>query len=453
MGTGDEMQLLRLQVSLLRREISAIIAGTAARLRLRTKEDNFMLQGKKILLGVSGSIAAYKAAECASALTKLGADVHVLMTKNAAEFITPLTFETLTKHRAAMDTFDRNFEYKVGHISLATDADALVIAPASADVIAKLANGIADDMLTTTALACICPKILAPAMNSHMFENPVTQANLERLRDFGWEILEPESGLLACGVSGKGRMPAPERIVEAVVHTAHHSKDMKGLRVLVTAGPTQEDLDPVRYLTNHSTGRMGYALAEMAACRGAEVILISGATDLPRPQYVQIVDIRSADDMFNAVTSVSTSQDIIIKAAAVADFRPATVADNKIKKDSEGPYLSLRMEKTDDILLWLGLHRSLNQTICGFSMETENLVQNSRAKLQKKHVDMIAANSLRTEGAGFGTSTNVLTLITRDREIELPKMSKKEAADRVLDEILAMRKAREEKGEETERVY
>jgi phosphopantothenoylcysteine decarboxylase/phosphopantothenate--cysteine ligase len=412
-----------------------------------------MLQGKKILLGVSGSIAAYKAAECASALTKLGAEVHVLMTKNAAEFIAPLTFETLTKHRVALDTFDRNFEYKVGHISLAKDADALVIAPASADVIAKLANGLADDMLTTTALACTCPKILAPAMNSHMFENPATQANLTRLRNYEWEILEPDSGLLACGDIGKGRMPETERIVETVVHTAHHEKDMKGLRVLVTAGPTQEALDPVRYLTNHSTGRMGYAVAEMAACRGAEVILISGATELPRLQYVETVDVRSAEDMFNAVASVSTSQDIIIKAAAVADFRPAVVSDSKIKKDAGSPYMSLRMEKTNDILLWLGLHRSLNQTICGFSMETENLVENSRAKLQKKHVDMIAANSLRTEGAGFGTSTNVLTLITRDREVELPKMGKKEAADRILDEIMKMRKAREAKGEETERVY
>ena len=398
-----------------------------------------MLKGKTVLLGVSGGIACYKAAELASALVKLHCNVHVLMTKNATEFITPLTFETLTGNKAVVDTFDKNRQWEVEHIALADQADLVFVAPATANVLAKLANGMADDMLTTTVLACDCPKIAAPAMNTRMYDNPVTQDNLAILRKYGWKIVEPASGRLACGTVGKGRLPDPEVLVEAVIHALSHEKDMEGKKVLVTAGPTQEALDPVRYLTNHSTGRMGYAIAQAAAARGAEVTLVSGQTELRRPGYVEVVEITSAKDMFEAVTSRAADQDIIIKAAAVADYRPRTVADNKIKKNDGDAYLSLPLERTDDILAWLGSHKKPGQILCGFSMETEHVLENSRKKLEKKNLDIIAANNLKEEGAGFGTTTNVLTLITRDNVLPLPMMTKTEDAHRLLDEILRLR--------------
>ena len=395
-----------------------------------------MLKGKTVLLGVSGGIACFKAASLASALVKLDCNVHVLMTAHAAEFITPLTFETLTGNRAVIDTFDRNHTWNVEHIALADRADLVLIAPATANVLAKLANGLADDMLTTTVLACNCPKIAAPAMNTRMYDNPVTQDNLARLRHYGWEIIEPSSGRLACGAVGRGKLPDVETLTEAVVHALAHEKDLSGKKVLVTAGPTCEALDPVRYLTNHSTGRMGYAVATAAAARGAEVTLVTGPTELKRPGYMKVVEITSAREMFHAVTSVAHEQDIIVKAAAVADYRPCFVAEDKLKKaDGE---LSLDLERTDDILAWLGAHRQPGQILCGFSMETQDLVENSRKKLEKKNLDLIAANNLRDEGAGFGTSTNLLTLITRDAVKPLPLLSKEEAAHRLLDELLRL---------------
>ena len=397
-----------------------------------------MLKGKTVLLGVSGGIACYKAAELASALVKLHCNVHVLMTKNATEFIAPLTFETLTGNKAVVDTFDKNRQWEVEHIALADQADLVFVAPATANVLAKLAHGLADDMLTTTVLACDCPKIAAPAMNTRMYDNLVTQDNLSILRKYGWEIVEPASGRLACGTVGRGRLPDPEALVEAIVHALSHEKDMAAKKVLVTAGPTQESLDPVRYLTNHSTGRMGYAIAQAAAARGAEVTLVTGQTGLRRPGYVGVVEIISAKDMFEAVTSRAAAQDIIIKAAAVADYRPKTVADNKIKKKDGDADLSLTLERTDDILAWLGSHKKPGQILCGFSMETEHMLENSRKKLVKKNLDIIAANNLKEEGAGFGTTTNVLTLITRDNILPLPMMTKTEAAHRLLDEILRL---------------
>lgn len=394
-----------------------------------------MLKGKNIVLGVTGGIACYKACELASLLVKQHADVQVIMTENATKFVTPITFEQLTGNKALTDTFDRNFVHSVEHISVADKADMVIIAPATANIIAKLAHGIADDMLTTTVLACRCPKAIAPSMNTAMLENPVTQDNIETLRHYGWEIIEPDSGRLACGAVGKGKLPAPERLLEAVLHTAAHEKDMTGKKVLVTAGPTREALDPVRYLTNHSTGKMGYAIAKAASRRGAEVVLVSGKTDLPAPAYVKVVDITSAQDMYDAVIAEAGNSDIIIKAAAVADYRPSTVADNKIKK-TDGD-MSIPLERTTDILKTLGENKKEGQFLCGFSMETENMIENSKAKLSKKNLDMIAANNVKVEGAGFGVDTNILTLITADYQKELPMMSKDQAADALLDEIIA----------------
>lgn len=397
-----------------------------------------MLKGKKILLGVCGGIAAYKSASLASALVKQGCEVHVLMTRNAERFIAPLTFETLTGHRVHTDTFDRGDPSKVQHIALAEGADLLLVAPASADAAAKLAHGVADDVLTTTALACCRVKVLVPAMNTHMYENPVTQDNLETLRRYGWYVMEPEWGRLACGAVGRGKMPEPEDILEVALHFLAHERDMEGERVLVTAGPTREALDPVRYITNHSSGRMGYAVAKAAAARGAYVQLVSGPVNLKKPPFMEVVDVASAQEMFEAVRERFAGSTIVVKAAAVADYRPATVAEDKIKK-KDGD-LSLALERTQDILKYLGEQRAEGQYICGFSMETQNMVENSRAKLVK-NVQMIAANNLKVEGAGFGVDTNVLTLITRDGETALPIMSKEEAADRLLDEIMKARRA------------
>ena len=397
------------------------------------------LKGKTVLLGVTGGIACYKSANLASALVKQGANVQVLMTKNATEFIGPHTFESLTGNRVSVDTFDRNYQFQVEHIALADQADLVLVAPATANVLAKLAHGLADDMLTTTILACNCPKIAAPAMNTKMYENPVTQDNLDILRKYGWEIVEPASGRLACGAVGKGKMPEPEDLLETVLHALSHEKDMSGLKVLVTAGPTREALDPVRYLTNHSTGKMGYAIAKAAAARGASVTLVSGPVNLKKPPYMEVVDIVSAQDMFDAVTSRAPDQDIIIKAAAVADYRPATVAEDKIKKSGNDSDLSLPLARTSDILAWLGEHRVPGQFLCGFSMETRDMVANSKKKLEKKHIDLIAANNLKQAGAGFGVDTNVLTLIAADGAKELPLMSKEEAAHALLDEIMGRR--------------
>ena len=399
-----------------------------------------MLKGKNIVLGVTGGIACYKACELASALVKQHADVQVIMTENATRFVSPVTFEQLTGNKALTDTFDRNFVHSVEHISVADKADMVIIAPATANICAKLAHGIADDMLTTTVLACRCPKAIAPSMNTAMYENPVTQDNLDILRKYGWEVVEPDSGRLACGAVGKGKLPAPERLLEAVLHTAAHDKDMEGINLLVTAGPTREALDPVRFLTNHSSGKMGYAIAKAASRRGAKVTLVSGVVDLPRPSYVEVVDIVSAQDMYDAVIANASSADIIIKAAAVADYRPATVADNKIKKSDDD--LSIPLERTKDILKELGATKKDGQFLCGFSMETENMIENSKAKLAGKNLDMIAANNVKVEGAGFGVDTNVLTLITATSQQELPMLSKDDAADALLDAIL---KARESK--------
>lgn len=397
------------------------------------------LKGKTVLLGVTGGIACYKSANLASALVKQGANVQVVMTRNATEFIGPHTFESLTGNRVSVDTFDRNYQFQVEHIALADQADLVLVAPATANVLAKLAHGLADDMLTTTILACNCPKIAAPAMNTKMYENPVTQDNLDILRKYGWEIVEPASGRLACGAVGKGKMPEPEDLLECVLHALSHEKDMTGLKVLVTAGPTREALDPVRYLTNHSTGKMGYAIAKAAAARGAEVTLVSGPVNLKKPPYMEVVDIVSAQDMFEAVTSRAPTQDIIIKAAAVADYRPANLAEDKIKKSGNDADLSLPLSRTSDILAWLGEHRSPGQFLCGFSMETRDMVENSKQKLEKKHIDLIAANNLKQEGAGFGVDTNLLTLISPDGAKELPLMSKEEAAHALLDEIMSRR--------------
>ena len=398
-----------------------------------------MLSGKTVLLGVTGGIACYKAAALASALVKQHCDVQVVMTRNATEFLTPVTFEQLTGNRVAVDTFDRNHPFQVEHVALADRADLVLIAPATANVLAKLAHGIADDMLTTTVLACDCPKMAAPAMNTRMYENPVTQDNLAALRRYGWEIIAPASGRLACGAVGPGKLPEPEDLLECVLHALSHTKDMAGLRLLVTAGPTQEALDPVRYLTNHSTGKMGYAIARAAAARGAEVTLVTGPTALKRPAYMEVVEVVSAREMFEAVTRRSQRQDIIVKAAAVADYRPAAVAGEKIKKSEDGSDLALTLERTDDILAWLGTHKPQGQFLCGFSMETRDVLANSRKKLLKKNLDLIAANSLREAGAGFGTATNHVTLITAQAEKDLPLMSKDQVAHALLDEILRLR--------------
>lgn len=394
-----------------------------------------MLKGKTVILGVTGGIAAYKSAWLTSLLVKAGADVQVIMTEHAREFIAPLTFEALTNQRCHTDTFDRNHEYSTEHVSLASRADAVIIAPATANVIAKLACGIADDMLTTTVLACDCPKIVVPAMNTRMYENPVTQDNLEKLRKYGVTVVEPAAGRLACGDVGKGKMPEPDVLFQYVLMACAFEKDMAGKKVLVTAGPTQEQIDPVRYITNHSTGRMGYSIAKICALRGAEVTLVTGQTALEPPLFVDVVPVVSARDMYEAVVERSVEMDVIIKAAAVADYRPAVTSDEKIKK-SDGD-MAIDMERTDDILGYLGSCKKPGQFLCGFSMETQNMLENSRAKLRKKNLDMIVANNLKVKGAGFGTDTNVVTIITADMEKELELMSKDEVAARLLDEILA----------------
>ncbi len=395
-----------------------------------------MLKGKTVLLGVTGGIAAYKAAALASALVKLHAAVEVVMTENATKFITPLTFEQLTGRRTMVDTFDRNFSHQVEHISLAQRTDLVIVAPATANVCAKLAHGLADDMLTTTILACKCPKLIAPAMNTNMYENPVTQDNLELLRHYGWEVIEPASGRLACGAVGKGKMPEPEQLVQHILRHIAMPHDLSGKRVLITAGPTQESLDPVRYLTNHSTGKMGYAIAKMAMLRGAEVTLISGPTAITPPPFVEFVPVTSAKDMFEAVAARCDQADFIFKAAAVADYTPAQYSDDKMKK-KDGD-LSIPLERTQDILGYLGQHRRPGQVICGFSMETRDLIENSRAKLHKKNVDMICANNLKVEGAGFGVDTNVITLITAADITELPLQSKESAADAILTKAITL---------------
>lgn len=396
-----------------------------------------MLTGKTVLLGVSGSIAAYKIASLASALKKLHADVHVLMTKNSVNFINPITFETLTGNKCLVDTFDRNFEYSVEHVSLAKKADLVMVAPASANVIGKIVHGIADDMLTTTIMACRCKKILAPAMNTNMFENPIVQDNLKTLEKYGYEVISPASGYLACGDTGAGKMPEPELLLEYILREIAREKDMQGMKVLVTAGPTQESIDPVRYITNHSTGKMGYAIARACMQRGAQVTLVSGPVHIEPPQFVTVVSVKTAREMFKAVTERSAEQDIIIKAAAVADYRPRHVSSEKVKKqDGE---LTIEMERTDDILAYLGAHKGEEQFLCGFSMETEHLLENSRRKLQRKNLDMIVANNVKVEGAGFGVDTNVVTMITGEEEISLGMLSKEETASKILDQILKMK--------------
>ena len=402
-----------------------------------------MLKGKTVLLGVTGSIAAYKIAYLASALKKLHAQVHVLMTKNATNFINPITFETLTGNKCLVDTFDRNFQFSVEHVSIAKQADVVMIAPASANVIGKLAHGIADDMLTTTIMACKCKKIVSPAMNTNMYENPIVQDNLAILQHYGYEVIEPASGYLACGDTGAGKMPEPEMLLDYILREIAKEKDLLGRKVLVTAGPTQESIDPVRYITNHSSGKMGYALAKAAMLRGADVTLVSGPCAIEPPPFVKLVPVVTAKEMFDAVTSVSFEQDIIIKAAAVADYRPANVYEDKVKKQEE--QMSIELEKTDDILGYLGEHRLPGQFLCGFSMETQNMIGNSRAKLGKKHLDMVAANNLKVAGAGFQGDTNVLTLITQDEDVSLQLMSKEDAANVILDKILSIQKEREKR--------
>ena len=393
-----------------------------------------MLKGKTVVLAVSGSIAAYKIASLASALKKLHANVQVLMTKNAVNFINPITFESLTGNKCLVDTFDRNFQYSVEHVALAKQVDVVLVAPASANVIGKLAHGIADDMLTTTVMACKCKKIIAPAMNTNMFDNPILQDNLKILEHYGYEVISPAVGYLACGDTGAGKMPEPELLLQYILREIAYEKDMQGKRVLVTAGPTQESIDPVRFITNHSTGKMGYAIAKMCMLRGAEVTLVSGPTSIAKPEFVHVVDVVTAKEMYEEVTKRAKDQDIIIKAAAVADYRPKSVSSEKMKKKDDD--LAIPMERTDDILKFLGEHKKEHQFLCGFSMETENMLENSRKKLEKKHLDMIVANNLKVEGAGFAGDTNVVTIITGQEEVSLGKMTKEETALRILDEIL-----------------
>lgn len=398
------------------------------------KDGQPMLKGKTVVLAVSGSIAAYKIASLASALGKLHADVQVLMTQNATNFINPITFETLTGNKCLVDTFDRNFQYSVEHVALAKRADVVLVAPASANVIGKIANGIADDMLTTTVMACKCKKIISPAMNTQMFENPIVQDNLKKLERYGYEVIQPAVGLLACKDVGAGKMPEPETLLEYILREVAYEKDLKGKKILVTAGPTQEPIDPVRYLTNHSSGKMGYAIAKVCSMRGADVTLVSGKTAIKPPLFVDVVPVTTARDMYEAVTSRFDKQDIVIKAAAVADYRPKTISDQKVKKaDGE---LSIEMERTDDILKYLGEHKREDQFLCGFSMETEHMLENSRKKLEKKNLDMIVANNVKVEGAGFAGDTNIVTLITKDDETQLPLLSKEETAVEIMNKIL-----------------
>ena len=396
-----------------------------------------MLKGKTVVLGVTGSIAAYKMANVASMLVKLHADVHVIMTENACQFITPVTFETLTGNKCMVDTFDRNFQFHVAHISIAKKADVLLVAPASANVIGKLANGIADDMLTTTAMACTCQKIVAPAMNTNMYHNPILQDNLKKLEGYGITVIAPEKGLLACRDIGDGKMPSEDVLVGHILREIAHEKDLAGMKVIVTAGPTQESVDPVRYITNHSTGKMGYELAKAAMLRGAEVTLVSGVTNLEPPMFVDYVQVKSAGDMFEAMKSRFLDNDIIIKAAAVADYKPKSYSDEKTKKkDGE---MSIELDRTQDILKYLGEHRREGQFYCGFSMETQNMLENSRVKLDKKNIDMVVANNLKIAGSGFGTDTNVVTMISKEEEIQLELLSKAEVAHKILDEILKLK--------------
>lgn len=392
-----------------------------------------MLKGKTIVLGVTGSIAAYKIASLASMLVKQHADVQVIMTKNATNFIHPITFETLTNKKCLVDTFDRNFEFEVEHVALAKKADVVMIAPATANVIAKMAYGLADDMLTTTVLACECKKIVAPAMNTRMLHNPAVQENLKKLQTYGMEVISPSKGMLACRDIGDGKLPEPEVLLDYILREAAYEKDLTGKKVLVTAGPTIEKIDPVRYITNHSTGKMGYAIARNCMMRGADVTLVTGPTSIEKPRFVRVIQIESAKEMFDAVTSCAGEQDIIVKAAAVADYRPKNISDEKMKKSSAS--MALELEKTDDILQYLGEHKREGQFLCGFSMETEHMVENSRAKLKRKQADMIAANNLKQEGAGFGTDTNVITLITEEETKQLTLMTKEEAASKIIDEI------------------
>lgn len=395
-----------------------------------------LFSGKTVLLGVTGSIAAYKIASLASALKKQDADVHVLMTKNATNFINPITFESLTGNKCLVDTFDRNFQFQVEHVSIVKKADVVMLAPASANVIGKIAHGIADDMLTTTIMACKCPVYVAPAMNTNMYENPIVQDNIKILQKYGYRIIDPACGYLACGDTGTGKMPEQEVLLSYITREIAYEKNLAGKKILITAGPTQEAIDPVRYITNHSSGKMGYALAKMAMLRGAEVTLVSGQTAITPPPFVKVISITSAKDMYDAVTAVSDKQDIIIKAAAVADYRPASVSDEKMKKSDN--QMSIELERTDDILKYLGEHKGENQFLCGFSMETSNMISNSRAKLEKKNLDMIAANNLKVDGAGFQGDTNVLTLITQNEEVSLELMSKEDAAGIILDKILSL---------------
>ena len=396
-----------------------------------------MLKGKTVVLGVTGSIAAYKMANVASMLVKLHADVHVIMTENACQFITPVTFETLTGNKCMVDTFDRNFQFHVAHISIAKKADVLLVAPASANVIGKLANGIADDMLTTTAMACTCQKIVAPAMNTNMYHNPILQDNLKKLEGYGFTVIAPEKGVLACRDIGDGKMPSEDVLVGHILREIAHEKDLAGMKVIVTAGPTQESVDPVRYITNHSTGKMGYELAKAAMLRGAEVTLVSGVTNLEPPMFVDYVQVKSAGDMFEAMKSRFLDNDIIIKAAAVADYKPKSYSDEKTKKkDGE---MSIELDRTQDILKYLGEHRREGQFYCGFSMETQNMLENSRVKLDKKNIDMVVANNLKIAGSGFGTDTNVVTMISKEEEIQLELLSKAEVAHKIQDEILKLK--------------
>lgn len=397
-----------------------------------------MLKGKTVLLGVTGGIAAYKAAALASALVKQHAAVEVVMTQHATEFITPLTFEQLTGRKVMVDTFDRNFVHQVEHISLAQRTDLVIIAPATANVCAKLAHGLADDMLTTTVLACRCPKLIAPAMNTNMYENPVTQDNLDTLRRYGWEVITPASGRLACGAVGPGKLPEPEELLQYILRQLAFPHDLEGKKVLISAGPTQEALDPVRYLTNHSTGKMGYALARMAMLRGAEVTLVSGPVSIAPPPFIRLVPVVTAKDMFEAITANAPESDYIFMAAAVADYTPAQYADDKIKKHDGD--LSIPLQRTKDILAYLGEYRSDNQIICGFSMETRDMLENSRGKLHKKKVDMICANNLKVPGAGFGVDTNVITMITKDEITQLPLLTKEETANAILDKAISLNK-------------